>query len=138
MLSRLKTRGWWEVWVGIGVTIGCLVFILANTGCSSTEAAVLSDAQRACAHVSKGKARGGDAEACSKAVRRAYVQSVGATRHTMCWVDMRGVSCVPRYHVNRWQVHAVILDNGRRWRIAGVAYPSTGRFVKAVLSGAIT
>jgi len=137
MLSRLKTSVWWEVVIGAGIGIGCLIFMLVNAGCATTQGASYTPNQIACQHVAKGKQHLPDAEACSKAVMRSYVRAVGAPK-SMCWVQARGIDCVPRYHVDMWQVHAVIRDNGRRWYIAGIMYPQKGMFHKAPLSGAIT
>jgi hypothetical protein len=137
MLSRLKTSVWWEVVIGAGIGIGCFVFMLANTGCASTQGASYTPNQIACQHVAKGKQHAPDAEACSKAVMRSYVRAVGAPK-TMCWVQARAIDCVPRYAVDMWQVRAVIRDNGKAWHIDGIMYPKTGGWKKAPLSGTIT
>jgi hypothetical protein len=117
---------------------GVVAFCLISVACGGTsQAHSYTRNQIACAHVASGHQHMPDAERCSKVIMRAYRRATGAGA-TMCWVQGKAVACVPRYHVDMWQVRAVIKAHGTRWYIPGVMYPAKGTFEKAPLSGTIT
>jgi hypothetical protein len=120
----------------IGVTLLALIALCAACG-GSSQARDLTPNQAACSRVSLSHPKTPDSEACSKALAHALRRATGSGA-LMCWVSGKAVDCVPRYHVDRWQVRMTIRNNGKAWYIPGVMYPKAGTFHKAPLSGVIT
>jgi hypothetical protein len=121
------------------VILSLLTMLGIAAGCSgvTSQAVTYTPNQVACQRVASGHQHMPDAEACSKAVLHSFRRATG-TGPGMCWVQGKAVMCVPRYHVDRWQMRFVIQAHGTRWYTQGVMYPMKGTFHKAPLSGRIT